>query len=161
MITSQYSHEGESAAITLYRALLDSWNQRSAFSISELFAKDGSLIGFDGSTLDGPKMIMDTLGGVFSSHLTPSFVGIVRSVRFVSDEVALLRAVAGMWEHGGTDINPALNAVQTLVAERKDGQWRILLFQNTPAAFHGQEEERAKLTEELRARMLGPDKPAN
>jgi hypothetical protein len=33
----------------------------------------------------------------------------------------------------------------------RDGDaWKIALFQNTPAAFHGRPEESAKLTEELK-----------
>ena len=32
-----------------------------------------------------------------------------------------------------------------------DGQWRIALFQNTPAQFHGRPEAAEALTDELRA----------
>jgi uncharacterized protein (TIGR02246 family) len=67
-----------------------------------------------------------------------------------SPDVAVLRAVAGMVPPGQSDIEPAVNAVQTLVAAKHDGQWRIALFQNTPAQFHGKPELVQQLTEELR-----------
>jgi len=51
---------------------------------------------------------------------------------------------------GKSDLNPAVNAVQTLVAARQDSRWRIAVFQNTPAAFHGRPELSERLTEELR-----------
>jgi hypothetical protein len=51
---------------------------------------------------------------------------------------------------GQTDINPAVNTIQTLVAVKRDGTWRIALFQNTPAQFHGRPELVQQLTEELR-----------
>ena len=48
------------------------------------------------------------------------------------------------------EINPAVNAIQSLVAVTRDGRWRIALFQNTPAQFHGRPELAQQLTEELR-----------
>jgi hypothetical protein len=51
---------------------------------------------------------------------------------------------------GGSDINPAVNAIQSLVATKPDGEWRIVLFHNTPAAFHGRPEANTALTAELR-----------
>ena len=49
-------------------------------------------------------------------------------MRFLTPDVAVLRAVAGMVPPGQSDLNPAVNAVQTLVAARQDGQWRIAVF---------------------------------
>ncbi len=55
-----------------------------------------------------------------------------------------------MIPHGQSDIEPALNTIQTLVAVRHDGAWRIALFQNTPAQLHGRPELVQQMTEELR-----------
>ena len=65
-------------------------------------------------------------------------------------QVALIRAVAGLVPAGQTELNPALNAVQSVVASERSGVWKIDLFQNTPAAFHGRPEECERLTTELR-----------
>jgi hypothetical protein len=43
------------------------------------------------------------------------------------------------------------HAIQTLVAARREGRWRVELFWNTPAAFHGRLEKSKELTEDLRA----------
>jgi hypothetical protein len=51
---------------------------------------------------------------------------------------------------GKTDLDPALNAVQTLVAAKDGGRWWIASFQNTPAAFHGRPELVEQMTNELR-----------
>jgi hypothetical protein len=51
---------------------------------------------------------------------------------------------------GRSDLEPTLNAVQALVAEQREGQWRVVLYQNTPAQFHGRPELVESLTEELR-----------
>jgi uncharacterized protein (TIGR02246 family) len=134
----------------LYRQLLDGWNKRSADEYAALFTHDGSVVGFDGSMLDGPTEIESEFRRIFANHPTAAYVAKVRSVRFLAPEVAVLRAVAGMVPPGQADLNPAVNAVQTLVAAKHDGKWRVELFQNTPAQFHGRPELVQQLTEELR-----------
>jgi len=145
---------GEADLRALYQGLLDSWNQRSARDFAALFAEDGNIVGFDGSPVDGRAAIESHLGDVFGSHQTASYVGKVREVRFLTPDVAVLRAVAGMVPPGGSDINPAVNAVQTLVANMRDGEWRVAIYQNTPAAFHGRPDAVEALTRELRE-LLG------
>jgi uncharacterized protein (TIGR02246 family) len=135
----------------LHRALLERWNERDAAGMAALFAGHGSLVGFDGSSVDGRGAIEAHLAPIFRDHPTPAFVAKVKKVRVLAEDVALLRAVAGMVPPSASDIVPDLNAIQTLVAARRHSQWQIELFQNTPAAFHGQPAEVAALTEELRA----------
>jgi uncharacterized protein (TIGR02246 family) len=134
---------------TLFRALLNAWNARDAKAFAALFASDGNVVGFDGSQMDGPDAIAATLGQIFADHPTASYVAQVREVRSLDRGVALLRAVAGMVPPGATEINPPTNAIQTLVAVNVENQWRIAIFQNTPAQFHGRPELAKALTEEL------------
>ncbi len=135
---------------TLYRELLDGWNQRNAEAFAAPFAEDGEVIGFDGSDMTGRVDIASTLGQIFADHVTASYVSKVRSVRLLSPEVAILRAIVGMVPPGQSDLNPAVNAHQTLVAARREGSWRIALFQTTPAQFHGRQDLVQQMTEELR-----------
>jgi len=126
------------------------WNERDAGGMADLFAADGHLVGFDGTQVEGSADIAAHLGQVFMNHPTSMYVFKVRAVQFLSDEVALLTAVAGMVPPGKADINPGANAVQTLIAVRKPDNWRIALFQNTPAVYHGRALMVDQLTEELR-----------
>jgi uncharacterized protein (TIGR02246 family) len=134
----------------LYRELLDSWNRRSADAFAALFVFDGEVIGFDGSQMTGRVEIASTLGQIFADHVTAPYVSKIKSVRLLSSEVAALRAIVGMVPPGQSDLNPAVNAHQSLVATKHDGIWRIELFQNTPAQFHGRPELVQQMTEELR-----------
>src|SRR5258706_11971014 len=113
----------ESAVRALYQQLLDSWNKRRADIFAALFAVDGYSIGFDGSQLIGQGEIASTLHQIFADHPTAPYVSKVREVRFLSPEVAILRAVVGMVPPNQTNIVPALNAIQTLVAQKHDGTW--------------------------------------
>ncbi|KQL49519.1 methionyl-tRNA formyltransferase [Brevibacillus choshinensis] len=143
--------EDEKEVRSLYATLITGWNERSAKGMAAPFAPDGSLIGFDGSQVAGREGIEAHLLPIFASHPTPPYVTIVRSVRFIGSNAAILQAVAGMIPPGKTDIEPALHAIQTVVAEKCDGEWRVVLFQTTPAQFHGRPELVDELTEELRA----------
>ncbi|HEU5432507.1 MAG TPA: SgcJ/EcaC family oxidoreductase [Thermomicrobiales bacterium] len=144
------SPDAERSIRQLYERLLAAWNRRSAADYAALFAADGDVVGFDGSPVDGRAAIEAHLADIFAHHETAAYVSVVREARLLTPDVALLRAVVGMIPPGQSDLNPAANAVQSLVASRRDGRWRIDLFHNTPAAFHRRPEECDALTEELR-----------
>jgi uncharacterized protein (TIGR02246 family) len=148
--------QDESDVRALYQALLAAWNERDAGGFSDCFASDGHTVGFDGSQLEGRAEIEQKLRRIFMDHPTASYVSKIRGIQFLSPDVALLRAVVGMVPAGQADLNPAVNAVQSMVAVRKPDQWRIHLFQNTPAAFHGSPEMSEHLTEELRQVLRDP-----
>jgi uncharacterized protein (TIGR02246 family) len=141
--------EEESAIRSLYRQLLESWNKRDANGYASLFADTAQVIGFDGSQMMGRAAIGEELGRIFADHVTATYVSIVRDVRFVTKDVAILRATVGMRPPGQAELNPNVNAIQTLTAVRRAGQWQIELFQNTPAQFHGRPDLAQQLTKEL------------
>jgi uncharacterized protein (TIGR02246 family) len=134
----------------LYQQLIDAWNNRSARAMADQFTKDGEMIGFDGSQAIGREEIFSHLNPIFEEHPTPPFVTKVKNVRFLSSDAAILRAIAGMVPPRQSDIDPKLNTHHTLVAVKREGKWKIALFQNTPAQFHGRPELVEKMTEELR-----------
>jgi uncharacterized protein (TIGR02246 family) len=145
----------ELATRKLYADLLRCWNERNAESFARLFTRNGSVVGFDGSQVNGHEEIEAHLSAVFGGHETATFISKVREVRLLGPEVALLRAVAGMVPPGSSDIKPEVNTVHTLVAANQGNQWCVELFQSTPAAFHGRPEARDQLTMELRKLVSG------
>jgi uncharacterized protein (TIGR02246 family) len=134
----------------LYEKLMAAWNKRDASAFAALFTLDANLIGFDGSQVNGRNEIQSHLGKIFKEHKTPPFVSIVRNVRLLNESAAVLSANVGMMSESSGELDPALNAVQTLVACRVNGRWQICVFQNTPAALHGRPDAVKKLTDELR-----------
>ena len=143
--------DGKNKILTLYHEILKQWNQLNAAGMANLFEDDGDLIGFDGSTFHGKGEIEKHLSYIFANHSTPKYVGKMRSIRFLNSEVAVLVAVGGLVEPDRNDIHKELNAVQTLVASKQGKEeWKIAIYQNTPAAYHGRPELGEQLTEELR-----------
>jgi uncharacterized protein (TIGR02246 family) len=139
----------EDAVTELYENLLRAWNGRDATAFAGLFRPSGAMVGFDGSQVDGAA-VASHLGPIFADHPTASYVWKVREVLQLSDDVVLLRAIAGMVPPGADDVKAELNAVQSLVAVRENGEWRVALFQNTPAQYHGQPELAEQHSAELR-----------
>ncbi|MGP4028182.1 SgcJ/EcaC family oxidoreductase [Actinomadura sp. 3N407] len=143
------------AVRALHRRILDGWNARDGRAFAEPFRDDGETIGFDGTLHSGRAEIAAQTDRIFAGHPTGRYVAVVRDVRVIGPGAAVLRAVAGMVPPGASDLNPDANSVQTLTASRVADEWRVALFQNTPAAYHGRPEASAALTAELRALLAG------
>lgn len=142
------AHTADAAVRDLYRRLLVAWNEREAERYAALFTADSTLIGFDGSQVSGAQ-VAEHLRPIFADHPTAAYVAKVREVRSLGPACVLLRAIAGMAPPGQSRLNPAVNAVQTLLAQQGDDGWRIVLFQNTPAQYHGRPELTEQHTAEL------------
>lgn len=133
MITSAEMPQSE--IIALYSHLLEAWNQRDSEAFAALFAENGSTVGFDGSQMNGRAEIAAALRAIFTDHPTAAYIAKVREVRPLDARYTLVRAVVGMVPPGKTELNPAANAIQSLVVILDHGQLKIALLHNTPAAF--------------------------
>ncbi|MNV14212.1 hypothetical protein D3C71_1048870 [compost metagenome] len=134
---------------SLYSELMEAWNKRDAQRMANLFAPEGEMIGFDGSIAVGPEDIYGHLKPVFDHHPTAPYITKIRTISPLSKDAALLRAIAGMVPPGQQELNPKVNAHHTLLAVHNQGEWKIRLFQNTPAQFHGRPELVEQMTQEL------------
>ncbi len=152
-ISKDSTTDSASQVRSLYQAFLDGWNNHNASEIANLFAEDGNVVGFDGSQMNGREEIGQVLGQIFADHVTAEYIGIVREVVLLSSQIAVLRAVAGMVPPGQSKIDAAVNSIQSLVAQRMEGEWRIALLQTTPAAFHGRPDLSEHLTAELQREL--------
>jgi uncharacterized protein (TIGR02246 family) len=145
----------EDAVASLYGRLIDGWNARDADAMAAPLAAGGLVVGFDGSEMFGRDEAAAELGRVFADHETATYVTKIRSVKALGSDAALLHAVAGMVPPNGSEIMPDRNAIQTVVAQRADDVWSVVLFQTTPAQFHGRPEETEALTAELSDLLRG------
>ena len=149
------AHPQDAQIRALYADFLDNWNRRSGAGVAAAFADDGDVVHVDGTRHSGRLSIASDLRRVFGSTQTAAYIGLIRSVRSITDGVAVLHADAGAIPPGGNDIDPAMHAVHTLVAVAEGGRWRIASFQATPAVWSEHPEARAALTAELHG-VLAP-----
>lgn len=144
--------DDKAAIRSLYQQLMDGWNAASGYAFAAPFEEDGDLVGFDGTHIKGRQEIASFHQHLFDMFLKGSrLIGKVRSMRFLTSNVAVMHAVGGTVMAEQSDLEPERNSVQTLVAVKRNGKWSLAAFQNTRAIYMGRPEESQKLTEELRA----------
>ena len=134
----------------LLASLHDRWNARDAQGFANLFDAGGVSIGFDGSTEVGARTIAEHLAAIFADHVPAQYIGRIEDVRELAPDVAIVRGIAGMVPPDGGELLPDRNVIQTIVAVRGGDDWKIVLFQNTPAQFHGRPEAVEEMTAALR-----------
>jgi uncharacterized protein (TIGR02246 family) len=111
--------DDEDAIRALYQQLMDGWNRGSGEAFAATFAEDDELVGFDGTHLKGRQEIASFHQQLFDTYVKGSrLVGKIRSVRFLTPDVAVMHTVGGTIMAGQTDIEPERNSVQILVAKR-------------------------------------------
>ncbi len=137
------------AVLALYGRLLDSWNRQDADAYASLFTANASVVGYDGSQMNSRSEIASELRAIFTSHATATYVARVREIRAITPQTVFLRAVVGMVPRGESQLNPKVNAVQSLIAVPESEEIKIAVLHNTPAAFHGRPQLAEALTEEL------------
>ena len=122
----------EAAVSGLYQQLMDGWNRGSGDAFAAVFTEDGDLVAFDGTHFKGRQEIAPFHQQLFDKWMKGTrLVGQVEHVRFLSPDVALLHAVGGTIMRGKTEPSPERDSIQTLVAVRQNGEWRLAAFQNT------------------------------
>ncbi|WP_406199097.1 SgcJ/EcaC family oxidoreductase [Kitasatospora sp. NBC_01560] len=147
----QLSPEDEHAVRALYHRALDGWNLQDGSAYAGPFAEDGEVIGLDGTRYSGRSVIAAELGRIFTDHATPEYVAKVRRVRALGPGVAQLDAIAGLVPDDAETPDPALDALQTVIAVNAGAGWRIALLQNTPARYDRRPDLARALAAELRA----------
>ncbi|HKH77141.1 MAG TPA: SgcJ/EcaC family oxidoreductase [Rubrobacteraceae bacterium] len=122
----------EQAVRDLYRELMDGWNRGDGEAFAAVFAEDGDLVAFDGTHFEGRAEIASFHQVLFDRWMKGTrLIGRVKDVRFLSPDVALMHAVGSTIMRGKSESSPERDSIQTLVAVRHDGEWRLAAFQNT------------------------------
>jgi uncharacterized protein (TIGR02246 family) len=111
---------------------MDGWNQGSGDAFAAAFTEDGDLVAFDGTHFKGRQEIAPFHQQLFDKWLKGSrLVGEVKDVRLLHPDIAVMHAVGSTVMRGKSEPVPERDSIQTLVATRQDGEWRLAAFQNT------------------------------
>jgi uncharacterized protein (TIGR02246 family) len=139
----------ENEVLALYLTFIQQWNNRDAAAMAACCANNCTLIGFDGSLIQGRQNIERQLSGIFADHATPRYVTLPAKVTFLHAQIAQLLAHVGMVATGKDQVDPALNAVQSVTLVKQNGHWLIEQYQNTPAQYHNNPQATQALTADL------------
>lgn len=122
----------EAAVRGLFGQMIEGWNRGSGVEFAAAFAEDGDLVAFDGTRFRGRGEISAFHQELFDKWMKGThLVGRIEGVRFLGPDVALMHAVGGTVMRGKTKPSPERDSIQTYVAARENGEWRLAAFQNT------------------------------
>src|SRR5262245_55824779 len=111
---------------------MNGWNKGSGEAFAAPFAEDADFVAFDGTRFKDRHEIASFHQRLFETHLKGTrLVGQVTSVRFLHADVALAHALGGTVMRGKSAPSPERDSIQTLVATKRSGEWRLAAFHNT------------------------------
>ena len=122
----------ETAINALRQQMVDGWNRGSGAAFAEVFTEDADFVAFDGTRLRGRQEIASTYQRLFDGVMNGSrLTGQLKSLRFLSPEVVVMTGVGGTLRPGESIGRPENESTQTMVAVKRDGQWRFAAFHNS------------------------------
>lgn len=128
-----FTSDKEKEALSVPLRLVGAWAHNDADGVANVFTDDGILILPGDVYKVGRDEIRSFMAAAYSGPFKGTGVtGNPVDVRFVSDEVALLRTHGGILAPGETEIAPELAVRSTWVCVKKNGEWQLAGYQNSP-----------------------------
>ncbi|HEY9664534.1 MAG TPA: SgcJ/EcaC family oxidoreductase [Allocoleopsis sp.] len=122
----------EAAVRNLLQQMIEGWNQGNGDAFAAPFAVDANFVAFEGTWFKGRQEIASFHQQLFDKYFKGTcLVGEVKSVRFLTPDLAVVRAVGGTQMPGRLDTSPGRDSMQMLVATKRDNQWQIAEFTNS------------------------------
>ncbi|GIG70260.1 SgcJ/EcaC family oxidoreductase [Phytomonospora endophytica] len=133
MFAADTARAADTADVTaLFQRLSDAWGAMDAEAYADAFTDDADYVTFVGTHLRGRRQIVDAHAALWEHfQKNTTLYGKIRSLRFVTADVAVMITEGAVLKHGKTAPKPADLKVQTLVAVRRPEGWRFSGFQNT------------------------------
>ncbi|MBI1757944.1 MAG: SgcJ/EcaC family oxidoreductase [Actinobacteria bacterium] len=129
----QFTSEKEKEALGVPLRLVAAWARNDAAGVANVFTEDGILILPGDVYKKGRNEIRAFLAAAYAGPFKDSQVtGRPVDVRFVADDVALLRTHGGILAPGETEIAPELAVRSTWIAVKTDDEWQLAGYQNSP-----------------------------
>jgi uncharacterized protein (TIGR02246 family) len=129
----QFNSEQEKEALSVPLRLVAAWAKNDAAGVADVFTEDGVLLLPGDVYKKGREEIQSFMAAAYAGPFKGTGVtGRPVDVRFVADDVALLRTHGGILAPGETEIDPELAVRSTWVTVKKDGQWQLAAYQNSP-----------------------------
>ncbi|HEY0636234.1 MAG TPA: SgcJ/EcaC family oxidoreductase [Pseudonocardiaceae bacterium] len=129
----EFTSEREKDVLSVPLKLVGAWAENDANGVADTFTEDGTLI-LPGDVLKkGREEIRAFMAAAYAGPFKGTGVtGQPVDVRFVTDDVALIRTHGGILAPGETEIVPELAVRSTWVCVKQDGTWYLAGYQNSP-----------------------------
>jgi uncharacterized protein (TIGR02246 family) len=129
----EFVSDKEKEALSVPLRLVSAWSRNDAEGVANVFTEEGILI-LPGDVLKrGRDEIRAFMAAAYAGPFKGTGVtGNPVDVRFASDDVAVLRTHGGILAPGETEIDEALAVRSTWVVVKRDGEWQLASYQNSP-----------------------------
>lgn len=128
-----FTGDKQKEALGVPLRLVAAWARNDAAGVADVFTEDGTLILPGDVHKRGRDEIRAFMAAAYAGPFKGTGVtGAPVDVRFASDDVALLRTHGGILAPGETEIDPELAVRSTWVVVKKDGEWLLAGYQNSP-----------------------------
>jgi uncharacterized protein (TIGR02246 family) len=128
-----FTGEREKEALNVPLRLVAAWAKNDADGVANVFTDDGILILPGNVYKKSREEIRAFMAAAYAGPFKNSGVtGTPVDVRFVADDIALLRTEGGILAEGQTVIEPELAVASTWVVVKRDGEWKLAAYQNSP-----------------------------
>lgn len=129
----EFTSDRDKEALSVPLRLVAAWARNDAAGVADVFTEDGILILPGDVYKKGRDEVRSFMAAAYAGPFKGTGVtGRPVDLRFVSDDVALIRTHGGILAAGETEIAPELAVRSTWVTVRKNGQWYLAAYQNSP-----------------------------
>jgi len=128
-----YGTPADQAAIAaLTQRVIAAWAYHDAEAFAGVFVEDGTMI-LPGLFKKGRDDIRDYMASAFEGKYKGTQVtGKPIDLRFLTADSAILLSLGGVLEPGESELSEAGAVRASWTVVRRDGQWRLAAYQNTP-----------------------------
>lgn len=126
------SSSDQAAIAALTQRMVTGWAYGEAETIADLFVEDGTLI-LPGVFCNGREEVRDYFARAFEGkYKNTQVMGKPISIRVLGPDVAILLSQGGVLEAGETEVSEAGAIRASWLVVRRDGQWQLAAYQNSP-----------------------------
>ncbi len=128
-----YGTPADQAAIAaLTQRVIAAWAYHDADAFAGVFIEDGTMI-LPGLFKKGRTEIRDYMAAAFEGKYKGTQVtGKPIDMRFLTPDSAILLSLGGVLEPGESELSEAGAVRASWTVVRRDGEWRLAAYQNTP-----------------------------
>lgn len=120
------------AVAALTQRVVAAWAYHDFDAFAGVFTEDGTMI-LPGVYRKGREEIRAYMAEAFQGRYQGTQVtGKPIDMRFLAGDVCLLLTLGGVLEPGESEITPASAIRASWLAVRRDGQWQLAAYQNSP-----------------------------
>lgn len=118
---------------SLTQKVMAAWAYHDADSFADLFVEDGTMI-LPGIYRNGREEIRQYLAEAYQGRYKGTQVtGKPMSMRSLGPDAAILLSYGGVLESGESEVSSKGAVRASWLVVKRDGEWRLAAYQNTPA----------------------------